>query len=109
MPVFKSIPVVKTINGFTAQTSNYAIVIKDTYTTSGENAIIIKDIPNCTITLDSKTTDHITIKSLTDTLIVSDYPIDDFFDEIELRDNASIELIFVKDGWFILSSDGLKT
>lgn len=109
MPVFKSIPVTKIINGVTARTSHHAVVIKDSYKTNGETTIIVKDIPHCVLTLDSKTTDHVTIKSLTNTTIISDFLIDDEFDEVELQDNASIELVFVKDGWYIVSSDGLKS
>ena len=108
MAIFKSPPITKIINGFAIKTSESSLVSNDTYTTSGEDAIIVKDVKACKVHLDSKTTEHISIKSLTDVLIVGDYSIDEEFDEIELHNGASIELRFIKDGWFIMSSDGLK-
>ena len=48
------------------KTSNYAILSKNTIHTSGESCDYYKRYPKLYITLDSKTTDHITIKSLTD-------------------------------------------
>jgi hypothetical protein len=40
--------------------------------------------------------------------VVGDKEIDEEFTEIELQSGASIELRFIKNGWFIMSSDGLK-
>jgi hypothetical protein len=108
MAIFKSTPVTKIINGLTVKTSSSALISNSKYTTNGEDAIIIKDVKNCTISLDSKTTEHITIKALTDVLVVGDFVIDEEFNEIELQKGASVELRFLKDGWFIMSSDGLK-
>jgi len=108
MAIFKSTPVTKIINGLTIKTSSSVLVSNENYTTNGEDAIIIKDVDYCTITLDSKTTERITIKALSNVLIVSDHLIDDEFNEIELQKGASVELRFLKEGWFIMSSDGLK-
>jgi len=108
MAIFKSTPIVKVVNGITIKTSNSALITNDTYKTNGEDALVIKDVSYCTVKLDSTTTEHITIKALTDVLISGDYSIDDEYDEIELRSGASIELRFLKDGWYIMSSDGLK-
>jgi hypothetical protein len=107
MPIIKSTPVTKIINGLVKKTSVTSVVIMEKYTTSGEDAVITKDIP-CTLTLDNETTDHITIKSMVDTLVVSDKLIDEDYNEIELQRGSSIELRFVNDGWYIMSSDGLK-
>ena len=108
MAIFKSTPVTKVINGLTVKTSSSVLLTNSGYTTNGEDAIIVKDVGHCTIHLNSETTEKITIKSLTDVLIISDFMIDDEFNEIELQSGASIELRFLKDGWYIMSSDGLK-
>lgn len=108
MAIFKSTPVTKIINGITVKTSSSVLLTNSEYTTNGEDAIIVKDVEYCTINLNSETTERITIKSLTNVLIVSDFIIDDEFNEIELHSGASIELRFLKDGWYVMSSDGLK-
>lgn len=108
MGIFKSTPVTKIINGLTVKTSSSVLLTNDKYTTNGEDSIIVKEVDYCVINLDSKTTEKITIKSLTNVIIVSDFIIDDEFNEIELNSGASIELRFIKDGWYIMSSDGLK-
>lgn len=108
MAIFKSTPVTKIINGLTVKTSSSVLLTNSEYTTNGEDAIIVKDVEYCTINLNSETTERITIKSLTNVLIVSDFIIDDEFNEIEIQSGASIELRFLKDGWYIMSSDGLK-
>ena len=76
--------------------------------TSPGATLTIQTLVGGPIDLDSNTTEHITIKALCDVLVVADYSIDDEYDEVELNPGASIELRFVKDGWFIMSSDGLK-
>jgi len=108
MAIFKSVPVTKFIGETKVKTSECVIVENSTYTTSGEDAIIVRVVPYCTINLNSETTDHITIKALTDVLVVGDKEIDEEFTEIELQSGASIELRYIKNGWFIMSSDGLK-
>jgi hypothetical protein len=108
MAIFKTKPITKIINGIAIKTSDCTLLSNVEYTTSGESAIIVRDVKESKINLDSKTTEHVTIKALCDVLIVADYSIDDEYDEIELNAGASIELRFVKDGWFVMSSDGLK-
>jgi hypothetical protein len=108
MAIYKTKPITKIINGIAIKTSDCTLLSNSNYTTNGESAIIVKDVKECRIELDSNTTEHITIKSLCNVLIVADYSIDDEYDEIELNSGASIELRFVKDGWYIMSSDGLK-
>ena len=46
----------------------------------------------CTVTLDETTTDHITIKSMTNVTIYSDKLIDDEYNQIETEKGASVEL-----------------
>ncbi len=108
MAIFKSTPVTKIINGITIKTSEATLLSNSNYKTNGESAIIVKDLKACQIELDSKTTENITIKALCDVLIVADYSIDDEYDEIQLNSGASIELRFLRDGWYIMSSDGIK-
>jgi len=108
MAIFKTKPITKIINGVAFKTSDCTLLSNANYTTNGESAIIVKDVKECRIDLDSNTTEHVTIKALCNVLIIADYSIDDEYDEIELNSGASIELRFVKDGWFIMSSDGLK-
>jgi hypothetical protein len=108
MAIFKSTPVTKVINGITVKTSGAALISNSHYRTNGEDAIIVKDVKACEIELDSKTTEKITIKALCEVIVKADYSIDDEYDEIQLNSGASVELRFLRDGWFIMSSDGLK-
>lgn len=108
MAIFKSTPIKKIINGVTIETSDYAVVVEKEYTTKGESYVIIRGIPHCTLNLDSKTTDKITIKAMTDVIVVADKPIDEEYDEIELQKGSSVELLSTAKWWYIMSSDGLK-
>ena len=108
MAIFRSIPSKRIINGHEVETSESAIVTNESYTTNGEYALIIKGIENCTIYLDSTTTDHIVIKSLTNVLVKSNKLIDEEFNEVELTKGSCVEFMFIGSFWYILSSDGLK-
>lgn len=108
MGVLKSSPIKKVVNGVTIETSNHAVVVEKEYTTHGESYIIIRGVPECTLKLDSKTTDRVTIKAMTDVLIIADKPIDEEYEEIELQRGASVELLSTSRWWYIMSSDGLK-
>ncbi len=108
MGIYKSYPVTKIINGTEIQTSNSIICTNTGHTTNGEGAIIVKNVDQCVITLDETTTDHITIKSMTNVTIYSDKLIDDEYNQIETEKGASVELRYVGQGWYIMSSDGLK-
>ena len=108
MAIFRSIPSKRIINGHEVETSESAIVTNESYTTNGEYALIIKGIENCTIYLDSTTTDHIVIKSLTNVLVKSNELIDEEFNEVELTKGSCVEFMFIGSFWYILSSDGLK-
>ncbi len=108
MGIIKSYPVTKIINGLTVNTSDSIVCVSKTYTTKGESAIIVRGVPSCVVTLDETTTDHVTIKSMTNVTIKSDKLIDDEYNQIETEKGASVELRYVVDGWYIMSSDGLK-
>jgi hypothetical protein len=59
--------------------------------------------------LNSKTTEHVTIKALTSVIIIPDNNlIDEEYDEINIEKGACVEFFRVDGGWYIISSDGLK-
>jgi hypothetical protein len=108
MGIYRTTPSKRIINGYEIITSDSVIVTNITYITNGEYAIVTKGVENCIITLDSKTTDHVVIKSLTNTLVKSNELIDEEFNEVELNKGAGVEFKKIGDYWYILSSDGLK-
>ena len=108
MGIFRSTPSKRIINGYEVVTSDSVVVTNTSYTTNGEYAIVVKDVDNCVISLDSKTTDHVVIKSLTNVIVKSDSLIDDEFDDVELSRGSCVEFKKIGDFWYILSSDGLK-
>lgn len=109
MAIIKSIPSKRIINGFTIQTSDSSIVIEPEYKVSGEACIVVKGISECVLTLDSQASDHVVIKSLTNLIVKPDFNrIDEEYDEVALGKFACVEFKFIRDTWYILSSDGLK-
>jgi hypothetical protein len=85
------------------------IVNEEFYKTNGESFILFKDYPNCRLILDSTTTDHIRIKTLTKLLITPLIgKIDEEYDEIFLDKGACVEFLSLEGVWYIISSDGLK-
>jgi len=109
MAILKTIPSRKVINGFVVDTSEISIVSETDYTTNGESCIVIKDVSESTVILNSKTTDHIVVKSMTRLTIKPDIgKIDEDYDEIVADKYACIEFRFMSGNWYILSSDGLK-
>jgi len=109
MAIIKSIPSVRIINGERIQTSEVALVSEPTYTVQGEACIVVRGISNSVLTLNSKTSDHVVVKSMTKLLVVPDVGlVDEEFDEVELDRFACVEFRFVRGNWYILSSDGLK-
>ena len=109
MAIIKSIPSVRIINGERIQTSEVALVSEPTYTVQGEACIVVRGISDSVLTLNSKTSDHVVVKSMTKLLVVPDVGlVDEEFDEIELDRFACVEFRFVRGNWYILSSDGLK-
>ena len=109
MAIIKSIPSRKIINGITVDSSEISVVSELDYRTNGESCIIVRGVSQSVITLDSTTTDHVVIKSMTKVTIIPDIgKIDEDYDELVADQYACIEFRFVGGNWYISSSDGLK-
>ena len=109
MAIIKTIPSTRLINGEILETSEISIVSEREYRTNGEECIIVRNVQESTIILDSKTTDHVVVKSMSKITIKPDVGrIDEDYDEIIADRYACIEFIFCTGNWYILSSDGLK-
>jgi hypothetical protein len=109
MAIIKSIPSRKIINGLIIDSSEISVVSELEYKTNGESCIIVRGVSQSVITLNSRTTDHVVIKSMTKITIKPDFgKIDEDYDEIIADQYACIEFRFVGGNWYILSSDGLK-
>jgi hypothetical protein len=109
MAIVKSIPSRRIINGMSINTSEISVVSELDYRTNGESCIIIRGVAQSFVTLDSRTSDHITVKAMTHLTIRPDVgKIDEEYDEIVADKFACIEFRFVGGNWYILSSDGLK-
>jgi hypothetical protein len=109
MAIVKSIPSRKIINGFSMETSEISVVSESEYKTNGESCIIVRGVVKSVIILDSMTTDHIVIKSMTNVTIRPEVgKIDEEYDELVADKYSCIEFRFVGGNWYILSSDGLK-
>ena len=109
MAILKTIPSRRIINGQVIDTSEISIVSEREYRTDGESCIVVRNVIDSTVILDSKTTDHVVIKSMTNLTIRPDVGrIDEDYDEIVADKYACIEFRFCAGNWYILSSDGLK-
>jgi len=109
MGISKTQPIKKIVNGKETMVSESIIVNGTEYTTQGEDAILVKNNKTqCTILLDEKTTRHITIKSMGNTVVKTNKLIDEEYEEIQLEKFASVELRFILKSWYVMSSDGLK-
>lgn len=109
MAIIKTIPSRRIINGEVINTSEVSIVSERDYVTNGEECIIVRNVAESTIILDSKTTDHIVVKAMTRITIKPDVgKIDEDYDEIVADKYACIEFRFCSGNWYVLSSDGLK-
>ena len=85
------------------------IISDELYKTNGENLLIVREVNQSKIKLDSTTTDRIKIKTLTNCTIIPDLGrIDEEWDEISVSKGACVELQNVNGVWYILSSDGIK-
>lgn len=86
------------------------IVASSTYSTNGEEFIVVKGTPECRLTLNSQTTEHVIIKALTKVTIAPDKgAIDEDWDEVDIDRGACVEFYFIKGNWYIGSSDGMKS
>ena len=109
MAIIKSIPSRKIINGLIIDSSEISVVSELDYKSNGESCIIVRGVSQSVITLNSITTDHVVIKSMTKVTIKPDVgKIDEDYDELVADQYACIEFRFVGGNWYILSSDGLK-
>lgn len=109
MAIVRTIPSRRIINGMQINTSEISLVSEVDYRTNGEECIIVTNIPFSVVVLDSKTTDHVVVKSMTHLTIRPDIgKIDEDYDEIVMDRYACVEFRFVGGTWYILSSDGLK-
>jgi hypothetical protein len=108
MSVFKSLPISKIINGTEVKVPESSVVTNNRYSTEGESFIVIKNVETCELFLNSQTTDHVVVKSLTNVLVKSNELIDEEFNEVELNKGACVEFKKIGDYWYVLSSDGLK-
>ncbi len=109
MAILKTIPSRRIINGQVIDTSEISIVSEREYRTDGESCIVVRNVIDSTVILDSKTTDHVVVKSMTNLTIRPDVGrIDEDYDEIVADKYACIEFRFCAGNWYILSSDGLK-
>jgi hypothetical protein len=113
MAIYREKPVRKTVfrggRSISLNTFETVVISEEVYSTKGEYLLLIKDVSNCKLKLDSTTTDKITIKSLTNCTIMPDMGrIDEDWDEIHIGRGACVELQNIQGVWYILSSDGLK-
>ena len=109
MAIVRTIPSRRIINGMQINTSEISLVSEVDYRTNGEECIIVTGIAFSVVVLDSRTTDHVVVKSMTHLTIKPDVgKIDEDYDEIVMDRYACVEFRFVGGTWYILSSDGLK-
>ena len=109
MAIVRTIPSRRIINGMQITTSEISMVSELDYRTNGESCVIVTGIPFSVVVLDSRTTDHVVVKSMTQLTIRPDGgKIDEDYDEIVMDRYACVEFRFVGGTWYILSSDGLK-
>jgi len=110
MAIIRTIPSTRLINGEILKTSEVSIVSESEYRTNGEECIIVRNVSESTIILDSKTTDHIVVKAMTKVTIKPNIgKIDEDYDEIVADKYTCIEFRFCGGNWYVISSDGLKS
>jgi hypothetical protein len=85
------------------------VVSTSNYLTDEETILIIKNVDECEVTLNSQKSSRVAIKSLTTVVVKSDVgKIDEDWDELLLEKGACVQFQFVEGNWYITSSDGLK-
>jgi hypothetical protein len=86
------------------------VVSSPVYLTDAETILIVKDVDECIVTLNSQKSNRVVVKSLTTVVVKSDVgQIDEDWDELLLEKGACVQFQFVEGNWYITSSDGLKT
>jgi len=113
MPILKNKPIRNTVfrgnRSVNLDTFDTIIISDEIYKTNGENLLIVREVSQSKVKLDSTTTDRIKIKTLTNCTIIPDLNrIDEEWDEISVGKGACVELQNVNGVWYILSSDGMK-
>lgn len=109
MSIVKIKPIEKYINNNYVKTSEIVLISESSYITMGEQFLVVRDVNQSKVKLNSFNTDHITIKALTEVLILPDVgKIDDDYDEILIHRGACVEFYHALGTWYIVSSDGLK-
>jgi hypothetical protein len=109
MAIIRSIPSEKVIGGRIIKSSEIVIVSEPEYTSNGEGLIIVKDIDFCKLKLNHASTDHVRVKSMTNTLIIPDIGMfDEKYDEMSITSESCVEFYFTQGNWYITSSDGIK-
>jgi hypothetical protein len=109
MAIQRTVPAQKIFAGKIIEYSEICFVTDEQFVTTGESLIVTKTLENITIKLNSYTTDHIIVKSLTNTKIVPLHGlIDEEYSEINIGKGASVELYFAFGNWYVVSSDGIK-
>lgn len=85
------------------------IITTPTFITGEETILIVKNVDECNITLNSQKSNRVVVKSLTTIVVKSDVgQIDEEWDELLLEKGACVQFQFVEGNWYIISSDGLK-
>jgi hypothetical protein len=85
------------------------IITVPTFITGEETILIVKNVDDCNITLNSQKSNRVVVKSLTTVVVKSDVGrIDEEWDELLLEKGACVQFQFVEGNWYIISSDGLK-
>ena len=89
--------------------NNKKIVSESSYTTNGEDFILVKGIEHSKLILNNLYTEHIIVKSLTTvTISCTENKIDEEYEEIVIGKGACVEFYLLENNWYIVSSDGLK-
>ena len=112
MAVIRTIPSKRIIGGKIVESSeinNKKIVSESSYTTNGEDFILVKGIEHSKLILNNSNTEHIIVKSLTNvTISCTENKIDEEYEEIVIGKGACVEFYLLENNWYIVSSDGLK-
>lgn len=109
MAIIRSTPSEKVIGGRIIKSSEIVIVSEPEYVSNGEGLIIIKGVDFCKLKLNHLATDHVRVKSLTNTLIIPDIGrFDEKYDEMSINSESCVEFYFAQGNWYITSSDGIK-
>ena len=97
------------LNSQEYSTGKIKVVNTPEYRTKGEDFILIRGVEQCKLILDSSTSPHIVIKTMTNSVIKPFIGmIDEEYDEVRIGKGACVEFILIENNYYIVSSDGLK-